>query len=56
MNLNDLEFKDRIKDKELQYVLKALRYIPEYRKKQLAILLISDTLTKKSAKDILKLL
>jgi len=43
-------------DKQIKDLLKSLVLIPEYQKKQIAMLLIADTLTTKSAKETFKLI
>jgi len=43
-------------DKQINDLLKGLVSIPEYQKKQIAMLLIADTLTKKTAKDTFSLI
>ena len=43
-------------DKQIKDLLQGLVLIPEYQKKQIAMLLIADTLTKKTAKDTFSLI
>ena len=43
-------------DKEIKDLLNSLVLIPNYQKKQIAMLLIADTLTTKSAKETFKLI
>lgn len=43
-------------DKQIKDLLQGLVLIPEYQKKQIAMLLIADTLTKKTAKDTFRLI
>ena len=43
-------------DKEIKGLLNSLVLIPNYQKKQIAMLLIADTLTTKSAKETFKLI
>ena len=47
---------ETLTDKEIKALLNSLVLIPEYQKKQIAMLLVADTLTKKSAKDTFKLI
>lgn len=47
---------EALTDKEIKTLLNSLLLIPEYQKKQIAMLLIADTLTKKSAKDTFRLI
>jgi len=43
-------------DKEIKGLLNSLVLIPNYQKKQIAMLLIADTLTTKSAKETFRLI
>lgn len=40
----------------LNDIIKLIEYLPEYQKKQLAIILISKTLTNKTVKDTFKII